>query len=159
MSSKSVPTRLNLSVQSEPAGAKIYVNQRDMGQTTPAVVSVDADKELIITLMKDGYLKYETTKKYKQTSTLTATLQRPIAGGYLNIHVINGGVKPALFINGIRLTEELPIRKYRVPANAEILVRAENAITQLNDEVRVIVDNEKTVDVELILGRNQTKQK
>lgn len=159
MSSKSEPTRLNLSVQSEPSGAKIYVNQRDMGQVTPAVVSVDAEKELVITLMKDGYLKYETTKKYSQTSTLTATLQRPIAGGYLNIHVINGGVKPALFINGIRLSEELPIRKYRVPANAEILVRAENAITQLNDEVKVIVDNEKTVDVELILGRNQTNSK
>ena len=144
---------VNISVNSEPAGARIYINQKDTGQITPAILPVEPEKEVTISLIKTGYLKYETSKVYKQTSTLNATLEVPSDGGYINIHVNNGGARPSIYVNGVRLTEELPIRKYRIPANKEITVRAENAFTGLNDEVKVKVENEKTVDVQLILGR------
>ena len=104
-------------------------------------------------MTKDGYTKYETTKQFTNTTSFSATMQPQASGGYVNIYVINGGARPAIFINGQRLTENLPIKKYRVPANTEIIVSAENAITRLKDELKISVAADQVQDVELILGR------
>ena len=149
--------KINISVKSEPSGAKIFVDNQDTGQTTPAIIPVTAHKDLNISLVKLGYLKYETTKSFSQVSTLEATLQLPEDGGYINVHVINGGARPVLFVNGRRIQEELPLKKYRVPANTDILIRAENAITQLSDETTIRVGKDKIIDIDLILGREQGK--
>lgn len=151
--------KVMVSLSSQPAGANIYIDGKDTGETTPSIISVIANKELTIALAKDGYAKYETTKHFEQTSSFTATLQPQVSGGYINIYVVNGGAKPAIFVNGQRLTEELPIKKYRVTANTEVTVFAENAITRLQDEVKLKVAADQVLDVELILGRKQNNEK
>ncbi len=152
--------RVSLSITSQPAGARIYIDGQDSGQITPSIIPVDANKDLAISLVKMGYIKYETTKQFGQTaSSFSATLLPQISGGYVNIYVTNGGAKPAIFVNGQRLTEELPIKKYRVPVNSEVTIYAENVITRLTDEVKVKVAADQIQDVELILGRKQNLEK
>ena len=144
---------VSISMTSLPTGARIFVNNRDTGQLTPSIVVLESGKDIAISMTKVGYAKYETTKQFTQTSSFTATMQPQISGGYVNIYIVNGGAKPAVFVNGQRLAEELPVKKYRVPANTEIIISAENAITRLKDEIKVKVAADQIQDVELILGR------
>jgi len=151
--------KVTISMSSQPSGARIYIDGKDTGYNTPAIVAVIANKDISVSMIKDGFTKYETTKQFNQTSSFLATLQPQISGGFINIYVVNGGAKPAIFINGQRLTEELPIKKYRIPANVEVTISAENAITRLNDEVKLKVAADQVTDVELILGRKQNTEK
>ncbi len=151
--------KVTVAITSQPAGARIYINNQDTGQTTPSIVTLIANTDLVIAMYKEGYSKYETTKQFNQTTSFTATLQPQISGGYVNIYIVNGGARPSLFVNGQRLSEQLPIKKYRVPANTEITVFAENVITRLSDEIKVKVPADHVVDVELILGRTQRARK
>ena len=151
--------KVNVSLKSYPSGAKIYTDGEDTGRTTPAILAVTANKDIKITLLKESYSPYETTKQFSQTSTFEATLQLQEIGGYVNIYVINGGARPTLFINGQRLSEIPPIKRYRVPANKDLVIRAENMITQLSDEIQLKVRQDQVADVELILGRTQGNQK
>lgn len=151
--------KVSISVTSQPVGARILIDNKDTGQLTPSIVPIIANKEVVISLVKDGYQRYETNKQFNQTSSFTGTLLPQVKGGYLNIYVVNGGAKPAIFVNGQRLTEELPIKKYRVNANSEVVVYVENAITRLSDQVKVKVAADEIKDVELILGRKHTEKK
>ncbi len=151
--------RVSISVTSQPLGARIFIDGKDTGQLTPSIVPVVANKEVVITMVKDGFQRYETNKQFAQTASFAATLLPQTSGGYLNIYVVNGGVKPAIFVNGQRLAEELPIKKYRVNANAEIVVYAENAITRLSDQVKVKLAADEIRDIELILGRKHSEKK
>lgn len=151
--------RVSISVTSLPVGAKIFIDGKDTGQLTPSIVPIVANKEVVISMVKDGFQRYETNKQFTQTSSFAATLLPQTSGGYLNIYVVNGGAKPAIFVNGQRLAEELPIKKYRVNANAEIVVYAENAITRLSDQVKVKLAADEIRDIELILGRKHSEKK
>jgi eukaryotic-like serine/threonine-protein kinase len=148
--------KVTVSMSSTPSGARIFVDGKDTGQLTPSIVSVVANKDINISMVKDGFSKYESTKMFEQTSSFSATLQKQINGGYVNIYVVNGGARPAVFVNGQRLSEELPIKKYRIPANTETTIYAENAITRLADQVKIKVGSDQITDVELILGRTPT---
>lgn len=151
--------RVSISVTSQPVGARIFIDGKDTGQLTPSIVPVVANKEVVISMIKDGFQRYETNKQFTQTASFAATLLPLTSGGYLNIYVVNGGAKPAIFVNGQRLAEELPIKKYRVNANAEIVVYAENAITRLSDQVKVKLAADEIRDIELILGRKHSEKK
>lgn len=150
--------KVTISVTSQPVGARIYIDGKDTGQITPSIVPFIANKEVVISMVKDGYQRYETNKQFNQTASFSGTLLPQTSGGYLNIYVVNGGAKPAIFVNGQRLSEELPIKKYRVNANSEVVVYVENAITRLSDQVKVKVAAEEIKDVELILGRKHVKK-
>lgn len=151
--------RVSISVTSQPVGARIFIDGKDTGQLTPSIVPVVANKEVVISMIKEGFQRYETNKQFTQTASFAATLLPQTSGGYLNIYVVNGGAKPAIFVNGQRLAEELPIKKYRVNANAEIVVYAENAITRLSDQVKVKLAADEIRDIELILGRKSSEKK
>lgn len=144
-----------LSISSEPSGAKIFVDGVSANQYTPAIVTVTSNKPATITLTKEGFYKYQQTKTFNSASTLSATLLPTPAMGYLNIIIRNGGESPAIFINGIRLTEKLPIVEYAVPANQELEIEAKNPFTNSMDKTKVKVMTNKVQTVELILGRKQ----
>ncbi|HEY6338442.1 MAG TPA: PEGA domain-containing protein [Candidatus Sulfotelmatobacter sp.] len=76
-----------LSVTSNPAGANIYVDGRDMGKLTPAQVSVDKGQHIIL-IRKIGYIDETTSAQFSlgQTVALSPTL-RPM-GNVDNIHTV-----------------------------------------------------------------------
>ena len=144
-----------LSISSEPNGAKIFVDGVSTNQYTPAIVTVTSNKPATITLTKEGFYKYQQTKTFNSASTLSATLLSTPAMGFLNIIIRNGGENPAIFINGTRLNEKLPIVEYAVPANQELEIEAKNPFTNSTDKTKVKVMTNKIQTVELILGRKQ----
>jgi serine/threonine protein kinase len=144
-----------LSVSSEPSGAKIFIDGLSTNQFTPAIVTVTSNKEITITLIKEGFYKHQQKKTLTSASSLKATLLPTPAMGYVNIIVRNGGESPAIFINGVRLNEKLPIVEYAVPANQDLEIEAKNPFTNSMDKAKVKVMTNKIQTVELILGRKQ----
>lgn len=150
---------IKVSVTSQPAGAFIYLNGRDTGYITPAVISVTAKTEAKFVLRKDGYLEYETTKAFDQTGQLMVTLQPTAKAGYLNIYLSNGGSNTKIYVNEKELVESTPVKKYPIVAEVETVVKAYNPITLLTDELHIKLKPGETKDIELILGRSKGKIK
>jgi hypothetical protein len=67
-----------LAVTSDPAGASIFVDGKDMGKTTPAHVSLDKGKHVVL-VRKMGYIDETTTAQFAlgQTVSISPTL-RPL---------------------------------------------------------------------------------
>lgn len=151
----SATAAVKVSISSQPSGAKIFIDGEDTGRSTPAIVTMTANKDTKITLKKDSYYQYEVTKSFNDTGILTTTLQQMPQAGFININVQNGGAKPVIYVNNQRLSELPPIKRYAVSADSLITVTAVNPITQLKDEVTVTVESNKETTVNLILGRTK----
>lgn len=150
---------IKVSVNSKPDNAEIWVNGKDSGFKTPAIVSVSANTEVEISVRKDGHLEYTVTKKYTDTiNNLVATLQA-VPPGYLNIKLAGGDSFTKILINGKELIEKVPIKAYPVVGGKETIVSAYNPITKLTDEVKITVKPDETRDIELVLGRNPASEK
>jgi hypothetical protein len=65
-----------LAVTSDPAGANIYVDGKDMGKLTPAQVSVDKGSHTVL-VRKPGYIDETTTAQFAlgQTVSISPTLR------------------------------------------------------------------------------------
>ncbi len=151
----SATASVKLSITSEPMGAQIFIDGQDTGRTTPAIITLTANKESVIILKKEFFFQYETTQNLQQTGSLVATLQPMPKAAYLNINVQNGGLNPVVFVNGQRLTEKPPIKRYTVSADTDIIISAINPVTQFKDQVKVKVGANAEKNIDLILGRSQ----
>lgn len=151
----SATASVKVSISSQPSGARIFIDDQDTGRTTPAIVTLTANRNAKITLKKESHYQYEVVKSFNDTGILTTTLQQIPQAGFININVQNGGAKPVIFVNNQRLSELPPIKRYAVTASSHVTVSAVNPITQLKDEVTVKVDSNKEVNVNLILGRTK----
>ncbi len=146
-------------VNSTPTGASIYLDGKDTGYLTPAIIGVTGNTAVKFVLRKDGYLEYEVINQYAQTAQVLATLQPTARAGYLNIYLSNGGPTTKLFVNGKELSETAPVMKYPILAGYDSIIRAYNPITQLSDEVTVKINPGENKNIELILGRAKEKIK
>ncbi len=144
---------VKISISSSPSGASIYIDGKDTGATTPAIVPVTANKETLISLKKDGYLTYETSQKSNQIGRVMATLQTAAQAAFVNIYLLNGGPSTKIYVNGKELSEKAPVMKYTVLANADSIIQAYNPITKQKDELRLFLKPGENKNVELILGR------
>lgn len=151
----SATASVKVSISSQPSGARIYIDGVDSGNSTPAIVTMTANKDTKITLKKDSHYNYEVIKSFNDTSILSTTLQQMPQAGFININVQNGGAKPVIYVNNQRLSEQPPIKRYAVTAGSQVVVSAVNPITQLKDEITVKVESNKEVNVDLILGRTK----
>ena len=145
--------KYRVSVSSSPGGANIMVDGVYSGYRTPSVILVPAGKKTVIKLEHEDFFDREVEKVFTATDSIAFNLERKPQPGYINIYVSNGGPNTILFLNGRRINERPPLKKYPVTANSEIVIKAENPITQLTDTQKIIVLPNKTVDLEMILGR------
>lgn len=144
-----------VAVYSTPTGALVYIDGQNKG-FTPFRGWVDSGKVFRITLIKDGYLPYDSGElKSNGTEPMTVrpTLQPEPPMGYISIEVINGGTDPVISVNNIRLSEKPPIQRYQVPASTPVKVRVYNPISQLYAEETVTVGVGRRKAIRLILGR------
>ncbi len=150
---------VKVSVNTSPAGAQIYLDGRDTGYKSPAIITVTANKDSQFVFRKDGHLEYSTTQRFAETGQLAATLQTAAQAAYLNIYLSNGGSNTKIYVNGKELSEKMPVMKYPVIALSDTVITAYNPITKLSDEVKIRAKAGESKNVELILGRTQGSMK
>ncbi len=148
---------VKVSVSSSPSEATIYLDGRETGYKTPAIISVTANKDSQFIFRKEGYLEYQTVQKYSETGNLSVTLQATAQAAYLNIYLSNGGPTTKIYVNDKELSEKIPVLRYPIVAQNETVITAYNPITKISDEVRLKAKAGESYNVELILGRSQRK--
>ncbi|HEY8272032.1 MAG TPA: serine/threonine-protein kinase [Pseudobdellovibrionaceae bacterium] len=145
-------------LESQPIGARIYINGEDTGAFTPNRRSLEAYKDYVITLKKEGYLPYEKTiRPVQNASTFSMSMQPAQKAAYIAITVANGGLKTVIYVNGILLGEKPPISKYAIPAGIPVKVTAYDPFNKLSAEQVVKVDANQKKSVDLILGVDPRK--
>lgn len=149
----------NLIISSTPSGAEIYINGHNSGSVTPSRIQIPSTGVFDLVLKRTGYIDYE-KKQIRASeigSRLVATLQQARIG-YLDIDA-RPPAHVRIYINGQRLQEgRLPISKYAVPADTDIVIRAENPINQSFDEQTIRVQRNQRSRVLLQLRPQQSER-
>lgn len=143
-------------IESNPPGARLYIDGQDTGTITPTRRVVGANKEFTVGLRLEEYQYYEkrevaTANGYQVKASLLPLPKM----GYINLSILNGGNNPVIVINGQRVDEKLPLRNYAVPAGAKIKIQAHNPFTGLSAEETVRVESNQKIQVNLILSQRQ----
>jgi len=134
-----------LVVKSDPAGASIYVDGRDMGTKTPAQVSVDKGQHLVLVRMS-GYLDETQSGQYTlgQTYSFTPTL-RPL-GNTDNIKI--GGGKMSRLFGGKAQPNQATVSIHTSPKGAQVSINRH--MIEKNTPVDLILDpGNYEVEIEL----------
>jgi serine/threonine-protein kinase len=141
-----------ITIESQPAGARIFIDGSDTGEFTPYRRTVEGNKAFALTLKKDGYLNYETSATATgNAQSVKATLQPVPKAAYISVNLINGGANPVLEVNGQRLNERVPIEKYTIPAGVPVRIHAHNPFTGATAEQTITVEENQKKSIELIL--------
>jgi len=134
-----------LVVKSDPAGANVYVDGRDMGTKTPAQVSVDKGQHLVLVRMS-GYLDETQAGQYTmgQTYSFTPTL-RPL-GNTDNIKI--GGGKMSRLFGGKAQPNQTTVSIHTSPKGAQVSINRH--MIEKNTPVDLILDpGNYEVEIEL----------
>jgi len=143
---------------SEPSNARIFINGEDTGAYTPNRRTLNAAKDYVITLKKEGFLNYEGTVRAMQNGqTFTMSMQPAQKAAYISINVPNSGLNTVIYVNGIRLGEKPPISKYAIPAGTNVRITAYDPFSKLSAEQTVKVEANQKKSVDLILSTDQRK--
>jgi len=134
-----------LVVKSDPPGANIYVDGRDMGTKTPAQVSVDKGQHMVLVRMS-GYLDETQSGQYTlgQTYSFTPTLRA--LGNTDNIKVAGG--KMSRLFGGKAQANQATVSIHTSPKGAQVSVNRH--MIEKNTPVDLILDpGNYEVEIEL----------
>ncbi len=138
-----------LKIESVPSGAEIHVNGQPASDVTPTTLYLPKGIDAKLTIRKPGYVPFEHTETMSTNKYLNVTLQKELFGR-LDINVVGSG---RIYVNGKLVAYGSPANGVQVPANKEIVVRAEDPVTKAVDEVRVTVGENMTKKITLFPRR------
>lgn len=142
---------VTVTIASEPIGAQVFINGKNMGTVTPTQAQIPANQDVKLRLEKSGYQVYEASFMAEENGkTFRATLMTGRVG-VLNLSLINGGASPEIEINGTKINEQLPLRNYRLPAGVPVVIKVQNSFLGLKAERTVVLGENESKSVELIL--------
>ena len=142
---------VTVTITSEPIGAQVSIDGKSLGTVTPTQAQIPANQDVKLRLEKSGYQLYEASFTAQENGkTFRATLMTGRVG-VLNLSLINGGASPEIEINGTKITEQLPLRNYRLPAGVPVIIKVQNSFLGLKAERTVVLGENESKNVELIL--------
>lgn len=133
---------VSLMVTSTPSGAEIYVDQNNTRIKTPGVVRVPKGEPVLIEVQKPGFITFKSRYRVDNDGQkVSAVLQREVIG-YLDIET--DSATAIVYVNGQKLHQTPPIKRYAVPAGARVNVKAIDPLSNTEDEKIVVVDRDQT---------------
>lgn len=142
-------TSYGLFIMTEPPGASLYINGELQDGVTPIKLQLAAQQQILLSIRKEGYLPQDKDLVLTSNQSLTTTMIKARMG-YIDLNIMNGGNNPIVFINGQRIVDKLPLRKYAVPADTQLTIRVENPFARTYDETKIIVPADGRVPINLI---------
>jgi serine/threonine-protein kinase len=135
----------HLTVDSNPPGAQVFINNIDTQQVTKAIVSIPADKPFKLTIRKTGYRTIERWLQQKEPVGRFNTNLAAQPTGYVRIIVPIGARH--VIINGDTFEYDRN-RQYPVPANIPVRITAVG-LTGGSDEQTVTIGRDRSKEVYL----------
>ena len=120
-------------VSSKPPGAEIMVNDKPMREVTPAILRLEQDQDIKLSLHLRDYKPFEERFKVSGTKVVSATLQTE-KKAYIDIQVVGAG---RIYVDNRLVAEESPALDIAIPADREVIVSAYDPINKLQDARRV----------------------
>ena len=142
---------VTVTVTSDPSGADIFINGKSVGSVTPAQIQIPANKDVVLKLQKIGYMSYENTIFSADNGKTFKTSLMSGKTGALSLALVNGGAQPVVEINGVKINDALPLKNYRIPAGMPVVIQARNPFLGLKSEQTIIVQENESKSLELIL--------
>ena len=157
---KNAPVFYNVTIESKPSGARLYLDGKDMGMITPVRTKIQGSKGVKIGLSLEGFTFYEKIEQInEEATTIRANLQPLPPMGYVSINVVNGGSSPVVYINDQAIDLKPPIRLYGVIANRPVTIRVTNPFAGLSAEKKIVVSANEKKEINLILTREASQEK
>lgn len=148
---------VTVTITSDPIGAQVVIDGRDLGTVTPTQAQIPANQDVKLRLEKSGYSLYESTVLAKENGkTFRATLMTGKMG-VLNLSLINGGAAPEVEINGTKISEQIPLRNYRLPAGVPVIIKVKNSFLGMKAEKTVVLNENESKNIELILKPDKSR--
>ena len=144
---------VSLMVTSTPSGAEIYVDQNSTRIKTPGVIRVPKNEAFVLEIQRPGFITFR--QRYKvpnDAQRVAVNLQRELVG-YIDVEV--NPPTAIVYVNGEKLHQTPPIRRWAVPAGTQVSVKAINPFSQTEDEVMVVVEQDQLKSVTLNLNKNE----
>lgn len=149
-----------VTINSNPSGAKIFIDGEDTGEITPHIRSMTKNQKITLSLKKDNFLPYDREISITQDAfIIDATLQPATKMAYVSIRIRNGGENPVIEVNGRKLSEKLPIERYPIPSGIPIVVKATNPFTGTYAEQTITVGAEQKKTIDLVLTKMSPSHK
>lgn len=122
-------------VKSNPSGAEILLDNRQLPELTPAQFEVSRNTEHRISVRKSGFVPYEQTLMVDRPLLIEARLVQERTGK-LDIIVRGAG---EIWINDKKIADGSPVLNYIVKAEQDYIIRAIDPVTKAQDEIKVRV--------------------
>lgn len=142
---RSAVEKYEISVKSSPSGAPIEVDGKPTGEVTPANISIEKGRTVVISISLTGYFKFQQSVSANSAQTINAELKAD-KKGFLNI-IVRGEAQ--IFVNDKYLTNVSPAKGILVAAGEPTKILAYNPQTKASDQVTVTVDDGATKNVTL----------
>ncbi len=156
---KIIPSKdFSLVIRTTPPGAHIFINGKATSIMTPGKIRYQANKPFSISLIKSGYSSYERHFSLNANKSLRAPLL-PLNQGFVDINVFNPGINTEIYINGQKIPDPLPIKRYPVPADKKLVIKAVNAFRRTFDERVLKLKANKKAIVNLLLRKKKHSHK
>ncbi|MEI7973838.1 MAG: serine/threonine-protein kinase, partial [Bdellovibrio sp.] len=139
--------KVPVNIQSFPQDAQVQIDGQVVGRT-PLSLELDSQRVFRLILTREGYLPYEQSAEKAQapSTSIRATLVPEPPSGFVNIDVKGATSQTVIKINDIRLSEKLPLRRFRVPAGVPVRVQVMDPFSNL------------TTEQTITLGQGQARQ-
>lgn len=142
-----------LRIDSIPSGAEVLIDGEVQSDTTPTMIKIPRNKEIMIGVRKTGFTTFEQKEKVDTNKQLSVPLQRERMGK-LDINVVGAG---QIYVNGKFVAPGSPANDIEVPADKDIIVRAEDPVTKASDEIHISVAENTTKKITLIPRHQQPR--
>jgi len=150
------PTASNdttLSVQSEPAGATVYVDDSPVG-TTPMISHIQVGRVFRLKVVREGYLPMDSISETAPSSGYNKrfTLMAEPPSGTITVDAFNAGASPVVYVGNQVVARQLPA-VLKIPAGSEVSVRVVNPIGKIEGIEKVVIGQGQKKSVRIILNR------
>jgi len=122
-------------IKSNPSGAEILLDSKQLAELTPAQFSVPRNTEHRIALRKNGFVPFEQNIMVDRNLSFEVKLLQERMGK-LDVVVRGAG---EIYINDKKVSDGSPLLGFPVKADQDIVVRAFDPATKAVDEVKVRV--------------------
>lgn len=150
-SSTPLPT-VPLQVRSRPLGAQVYLNGARVG-LTPWRGHVRQGEEFQLSIRSEGFLPFEINETVNSPDPILIeqTLQPQPPMSYLTIRVENATASTVVSINGRTVDSKLPIERWQVPADQELLIEVQDPFTgrSARRQLRLGASQQETLNLTL----------
>lgn len=135
-----------LSVGSTPSGAEIRLDGVLVPEVTPATLRVREGQEVTLEISIDGYDPYKERLVITKGKQVSVSLKAD-KKAYIDVAVMGSG---EIQINGKVVAVQGPLRRFPIPADQDVTVRAFDPVTKAVDEVKVRIEEGSTRSITLI---------